>query len=162
MYIADASAFNNEMTKIIRMAWSMREMLGRDRRLIAEAIIRGQALTSAQLQQFAEQEGNLNYPWTVLTSDKTDLPTFPVELKHTVENVGKAYFGQVRITRRKILDALGAGKTSPIKASEWLDESEQGLRSITGVSGHRIRRLPAPACRIHWSRPIASSTSPCC
>ena len=25
MYIADASAFNNEMTKIIRMVWSTRE-----------------------------------------------------------------------------------------------------------------------------------------
>ena len=66
MYIADASAFNNEMTKIIRMVWSMREILGRDRLLIAEAIINGNRLTSDQLQQFAEQEGNLNYPWTVL------------------------------------------------------------------------------------------------
>jgi len=70
MYIADASAFNNEMTKIIRMAWSMREILGRDRRQLAEAIIARRKMTSEQLQTFAEQEGNLNYPWTVLARRK--------------------------------------------------------------------------------------------
>src|SRR6185503_19523468 len=46
MYIADASASNNEMTKIIRMAWSMREILGRDRRQLAEFIIARRKLTS--------------------------------------------------------------------------------------------------------------------
>ncbi len=134
MYIADASAFNNEMTKIIRMVWSMRETLGRDRRLIAQAIISEQKLTSEQLQQFAEQEGNLNYPWAVLSSDKTDLPTFPVELKRDVDNVDKTYFGEVRVTRRKILDALGAGKASPLSVSKWLAESDRGLIAITDVS----------------------------
>ncbi|MES2255720.1 MAG: HAMP domain-containing sensor histidine kinase [Pseudomonadota bacterium] len=134
MYIADASAFNNEMTKIIRMAWSMREILGRDRRQLAEAIIARQKMTSEQLQTFAEQEGNLNYPWTVLASDKAELPTFPVELKHAVDNVDETYFSQVRATRRKILDALGAGKASPVSASGWLNESGRGLLSITDVS----------------------------
>jgi signal transduction histidine kinase len=134
MYIADASAFNNEMTKIIRMAWSMREILGRDRRQLAEAIIARQKMTSEQLQTFAEQEGNLNYPWTVLASDKTDLPTFPVELKRAVDNVDKTYFNQVRATRRKILDALSAGKASPVSVPEWLNESGRGLLSITDVS----------------------------
>jgi len=134
MYIADASASNNEMTKIIRMAWSMREILGRDRRQLAEFIIARRKLTSEQLQTFAEQEGNLNYPWTVLASDRTDLPTFPMELKRAVDNVEKAYFGQVRITRRKILDALGGGKASPVSTTEWLNESSRGLSTITDVS----------------------------
>jgi signal transduction histidine kinase len=134
MYIADASAFNNEMTKIIRMAWSMREILGRDRRHIAEALISGRKLTSEQLQQFAEQEGNLNYPWTVLASDKTDLPTFPAELKRDVDNVAKTYFGEVRVTRHKILDALGAGQPAPFTVSKWLDDSERALITITDVS----------------------------
>ena len=134
MYIADASAFNNEMTKIIRMVWSMRETLGRDRRHIAEAIISNRKLTSEQLQQFAEQDGNLNYPWAVLDSDKTDLPTFPVELKSAADKVAKVYFGQVRITRRKILDALAAGRASPVGASEWLTDSARGLTTVTDVS----------------------------
>ena len=134
MYIADASASNNEMTKIIRMAWSMREILGRDRRQLAEFIIARRKLTSEQLQTFAEQEGNLNYPWTVLASDRTDLPTFPMELKRAVDNVEKTYFGQVRITRRKILDALGGGKASPVSTTEWLNESSRGLSTITDVS----------------------------
>ena len=134
MYIADASALNNEMTKIIRMAWSMREILGRDRLLIAQTIIGGRRLSSAQLQQFAEQEGNLNYPWTVLSSDRTDLPTFPAALAHAVDNVDKVYFGHVRIVRREILDALERGQTSPQPALQWLAESDRGLIAITDVS----------------------------
>ena len=134
MYIADASAFNNETTKIIRMAWSMREILGRDRRLLADAITSRQKLTSAQLQQFAEQEGNLNYPWGVLASDRTDLPTFPLELKRAVGNAEKTYFGEVRIKRREILDALGAGNPPSLSVTEWLTESDRGLRSVTDVS----------------------------
>ncbi|MEP6830489.1 MAG: HAMP domain-containing sensor histidine kinase, partial [Rhizomicrobium sp.] len=134
MYIADTSAFNNEMTKIIRMAWSMREIVGRDRRLLTQAIIDGRKLTSEQLQSFAEQEGNLNYPWGVLAGDRVDLPTFPVTLKAAVDNVNKTYFDQVRVTRRKILDALGTGKTPPVTISKWLSESDRGLLSITDVS----------------------------
>ena len=133
-YIAEASAFNNETTKIIRMAWSMREILGRDRRLLSEAVISGQKLTSAQLQQFAEQEGNINYPWGVLASDRTDLPAFPVELKRAVNNAEKTYFGEVSAIRRKILDALAAGNPPPISVTEWLAESDRGLFSITDVS----------------------------
>ncbi len=134
MYIADTSAFNNETTKIIRMAWSMREILGPDRQLIAEAIITGRTITSEQLQQFAEKEGYLNYPWGVLAGDRVDLPTFPKELISAVDNVDKIYFGQVRVTRRKILDALAAGKASPVTVSNWLSLSDRGLLSMTDVS----------------------------
>ena len=134
MYVADASAFNNETTKIIRMAWSMREILGRDRRLLAEAITGGRKLTSAQLQQFAEQEGNLNYPWGVLTGDRTDLPGFPVELKRAVDNAEKTYFGEVRTNRRKILDALGSANPPHLSVTEWLALSDRGLHSVTDVS----------------------------
>src|SRR5665213_767869 len=102
--------------------------------LIGEAIISERKLTSEQLQQFAEQEGNLNYPWAVLSSDKTDLPTFPVELKRDVDNVARTYFGGVRVTRHRILDALGAGKASPLTVSQWLNESDRGLIAITDVS----------------------------
>src|SRR6185312_3825802 len=134
MYIADASALNNEMTKIIRMAWSMREIVGRDRQLIAQAIVSGKQLTSDQLQQFAEQEGNLNYPWTVLASDRTDLPTFPAALAKDVDNVAKVYFGHVRLVRRSILHALEYGQPAPLSALNWLEESDRSLIAITDVS----------------------------
>ena len=134
MYIADASALNNEMTKIIRMAWSMREILGRDRLLVAQAIISGRQLSSDELQQFAEEEGNLNYPWTVLLNDRTDLPTFPAALAHDVDNVANVYFGHVRMVRRSVLNALGKGQLSPLPALKWLDESDHGLIAITDVS----------------------------
>jgi signal transduction histidine kinase len=139
MYIADASAFNNETTKIIRMAWSMRETLGRDRRQIAEAIIAGRPVTSRQLQQFAEQEGNMNYPWAVLASDRTDLPAFPKMLGADITKVEKIYFGEVRPTRRAILDALGAGRASPISATDWLRRSDRGLFAITDTSRTAFR-----------------------
>ena len=50
MYIADSSAMNNEMTKIIRIVWSVRETVGSDRRRIAEAVISGRKLTPQALQ----------------------------------------------------------------------------------------------------------------
>ena len=134
MYIADASALNNEMTKIIRMAWSMREILGRDRLLVGQAIINGKRLTSDQMQQFAEQEGNLNYPWTVLSSDRTDLPTFPAALARAVDNVATVYFGHVRLVRRSVLNALEIGRPVPLSALQWLEESDRGLIAITDVS----------------------------
>jgi signal transduction histidine kinase len=134
MYIADASALNNEMTKIIRMAWSMREILGRDRLAIARAIIAGKRLSSDELQQFAEQEGNLNYPWGVLSSDRTDLPTFPAALAKAVDNVSNVYFQHVRHVRRGILSALENGRPAPLPALDWLAESDRGLIAITDVS----------------------------
>jgi signal transduction histidine kinase len=134
MYIADASALNNEMTKIIRMAWSMREILGRDRLLVGQAIINGKRLTSDQMQQFAEQEGNLNYPWAVLSSDRTDLPTFPAALARAVDNVATVYFGHVRLVRRSVLNALEIGRPVPLSALQWLEESDRGLIAITDVS----------------------------
>ena len=134
MYIADASALNNEMTKIIRMAWSMREILGRDRLAIARAIIAGKRLSSDELQQFAEQEGNLNYPWGVLFSDRKDLPTFPAALAKAVDNVDNVYFGHVRLVRRSILNALENGRPAPLSALNWLGESDRGLIAITDVS----------------------------
>ncbi|HXS07784.1 MAG TPA: HAMP domain-containing sensor histidine kinase [Rhizomicrobium sp.] len=134
MYIADASALNNEMTKIIRMAWSVREILGRDRLAIARAIISGKRLSSDELQQFAEQEGNLNYPWNVLFSDRTDLPTFPAALVKAVDNVSDVYFKHVRPVRRGILNALENGRPSPLSALSWLEESDRGLIAVTDVS----------------------------
>ena len=134
MYIADASAFNNETTKIIRMAWSIREILGRDRVRLAEAIVAGRKLTSAQLEMFAEQEGNLNYPWSVLADDRAHLPAFPAAMARAVDNVDTTYFNQVRLTRRKILDALGAGTPSPVPVSAWLTQSDRALHAVTDVS----------------------------
>jgi signal transduction histidine kinase len=133
MYIADASALNNEMTKIVRMAWSMREVIGLDRVLLADAINNRQRISSEQLQKFAEQEGNLNYPWGVLKSDRTELPTFPAGLKQAVDVVGKIYFREVRPERRRILDALGMGRVPPYSVSQWLNESDRALRAIRDV-----------------------------
>ncbi|HEY4275873.1 MAG TPA: HAMP domain-containing sensor histidine kinase [Rhizomicrobium sp.] len=139
MYIADASAFNNETTKIIRMVWSIRETLGGDRRRLAEAIIAQRPATSQQLQKFAEQEGNLNYPWAALVNDRADLPTFPKALGAAIAKVEKIYFGEVRPVRRVILDALGAGKPSPISETDWLRLSDRGLFAITDISRTAFR-----------------------
>jgi signal transduction histidine kinase len=134
MYIADSSAMNNELTKVIRLVWSVRETVGRDRRNVAQAIIAGKTLTSEQLQRFAEQDGNAGYPWAVLQNDKTDLPTFPPEMKRTLDVATQAYFYDVRNLRHDILDALEAGRGSPVSVQNWLDQSDRGLKAITEIS----------------------------
>ena len=139
MYIADSSPFNNEMTKVIRMAWGIREAVGRDRRKLAESIITGGKLTSQELQQFAEQDGNVNSPWGVLRNDEAELPNFPVELKRALDATEQVYFGRARADRRRILNALAQGQPSPISADAWLKETDESLNSITGISRAAFR-----------------------
>jgi signal transduction histidine kinase len=134
MYIADTSALNNELTKVIRLVWAVRETIGRDRRRIAEAIIKGEKLSSEQLQQFAEQDGNNAYPWAALQNDRTDLPTFPVEMKQEVDAADQAYFHDVREIRRTILKALAAGRPSPVTLKDWLQKSDQGNHAVTRIT----------------------------
>jgi signal transduction histidine kinase len=134
MYIADTSALNNEMTKVIRMVWAVRETVGHDRLRIAEAIIKGKSLTSEQLQQFAEQYGNTSYPWAAIQNDRTDLPTFPAAMKREVDTADQIYFKEVRGLRRRILDALAVGRTPPVTLQGWLTASDPGLRAITEIS----------------------------
>jgi signal transduction histidine kinase len=134
MYIADTSALNNEMTKVIRMVWAVRETVGHDRLRIAEAIIKGKSLTSQQLQQFAEQYGNTSYPWAAIQNDRTDLPTFPAAMKQEVDTADQIYFKEVRGLRRQILDALAAGRTPPVTLQGWLNASDPGLKAITKIS----------------------------
>ncbi len=134
MYIADSSAVNNELTKIIRIVWSVRETVGSDRRRIAEAVISGKRLPSRALQEFAEQDGNINSPWSVLQNDRTDLPTFPDALKRPIDLATRAYFQTVRGLRNQILSALAAGRSSPIRIREWLDQSGRATQAITDIS----------------------------
>jgi signal transduction histidine kinase len=134
MYIADSSNFNNEMAKIIRIVWSVRETIGRDRRHLAESMILGKQLTSEDLQTFAEQDGTVNYGWSVLENDKTDLPTFPAALKKTLDDAQRINFQQVRVMRRHILDAMAVGRTPPVSVARWLSYSDEGLKAITDIS----------------------------
>lgn len=134
MYIADSSSFNNEMTKIIRIAWAMRETAGRDRRRIADAMIVKQKITSQELQDFAEQEGNINSPWTVIQNDQADLPAFPSALKPPLAEFQKIYFGEVRPARRDILNALSQGTPPAMSMRQWLGLSDQDLAAISGIS----------------------------
>jgi signal transduction histidine kinase len=134
MFIADSSAFANEMTKVIRIVWGMRGTAGRDRRLIADAIVMKHKISTQELQDFAEQEGNINSPWAVIANDETDLPTFPQELKPALDRFDRIYLGRVRLARHRILDALAQGATPPLGAHQWLVLSDEGLGAISEVS----------------------------
>src|SRR5580692_9854312 len=63
MYIADSTPANNELTKIIRIVWAMRDTAGKDRRQLADAMILKKKITTQELQDFAAQEGNIDSPW---------------------------------------------------------------------------------------------------
>jgi signal transduction histidine kinase len=134
MYIADSSAFNNEMTKVIRLVWGMRNIAGHDRREIANAIVFNRRISTQELQDFAEQEGNINSPWGVIENDKTYLSSFPPALKPAIDNFEKIYFGRVHPARREILETLSQGKTPALTAHQWLALSDQSLNAISVIS----------------------------
>jgi signal transduction histidine kinase len=143
MYIADSSAMNNELMKVVNIVWLARETVGRDRRLVSEAIISGKQLTPQALQQLAERDGNINTPWGVLQNDKRDLPAFPAEMKRPIDIATQAYFQTVRGLRRQILSALAAGRPSPVDIRTWSDKSSRALQAITDISrsSFKITRL---------------------
>jgi signal transduction histidine kinase len=134
MYIADSTAANNEMTKIIRIVWAMRNTAGKDRRYLADAMILGKKITSQELQDFAEQEGNIDSPWAVIQNDATSFPTFPAQLKPAVAAFDRLYVGQIHVARRSILNALSAGETPPLTTRQWLTMSDQEVDTITAIS----------------------------
>lgn len=133
-YIADSGAFANEMTKIIHVVWQMRDIAGKDRRRVADAMILKRKITSQELQDFAEQEGNLESPWAVIKSDETSLPTFPAEVRPAVAAFDKIYFGRLYDTRRGILDALAAGKSPALTPRQWLTLSDDEVEAISSIS----------------------------
>ena len=134
MYIADSTPANNELTKIIRIVWAMRDTAGKDRRQLADAMILKKKITTPELQDFAEQEGNIDSPWAVIQNDEVSLPTFPAELKPAVANFNKLYLGQTHVARRAILNAMSAGEPPPLTARQWLTMSDQELETITAIS----------------------------
>ena len=134
MYIADSTPANNEMTKIIRIVWAMRDTAGKDRRELANAMILKKKITTQELQDFAEQEGNIDSPWAVIQNGEVSLPTFPPELKPAVANFNNFYLGQIHDARRAILNALSAGEQPPLTARQWLTMSDRELETITAIS----------------------------
>jgi len=134
MYIADSTPANNEMTKIIRIVWAMRDTAGKDRRQLADAMILKNRITTQELQDFAAQEGNIDSPWAVIQNDEVSLPTFPPELKPAMANFNNLYLGQIHAARRAILNALSAGEQPPLTARQWLTMSDRELETITAIS----------------------------
>jgi signal transduction histidine kinase len=134
MYIADSTPANNEMTKIIRIVWAMRDTAGKDRRQLADAMILKNRITTQELQDFAAQEGNIDSPWAVIQNDEVSLPTFPLELKPAMANFNNLYLGQIHAARRAILNALSAGEQPPLTARQWLTMSDRELETITAIS----------------------------
>jgi len=134
MYIADSTSSNNEMTKIIRIVWAMRNTAGKDRRHIADAMIMRQQITSQELQDFAEQEGNIDSPWAVIKDDVVNLPTFPGELKPVIAQFDKLYFSEIHPARRAVLNALSAGAPPPLTARQWLTMSDREVDAISAIS----------------------------
>jgi methyl-accepting chemotaxis protein len=134
MYIADTSAFNNEMAKIIRIIWSMRNTAGHDRREIANAIVLNRRISTRELQDFAEQEGSIKSRWDVIENDKTDLSSFPPELKPLLDKFQETYFGRIHPARRDILDALSQGQAPAVTAYQWLHLTDEGLAAISAIS----------------------------
>jgi signal transduction histidine kinase len=97
-------------------------------------MILGKKITSQELQDFAEQEGNIDSPWAVIQSDAVSFPTFPAQLKPAVAAFDRLYLGQIHGARRAILNALSAGTPSPLTTRQWLTMSDQEVDTITAVS----------------------------
>jgi cell cycle sensor histidine kinase DivJ len=134
--IQNSDPLLNEVVKIDRMVWQMREFAGIDRREIGKAIGSAPARPGAdQLQQFARLSGQIDAPWQVLYDDDLHRPDLPAALAASVRAAQQNYFEIYRPERAAIIAALTKGDDAALPSMKaWRLMSDRGVNSITAIS----------------------------
>ena len=129
----DADTFISNMMKISDAVWLVRLDAGSDRGSIGSVIQEGRALSTAKIQQLAENNGRINARWADI-EEYAAPPTILPQLKAAIAQAKDAYFIHFRATRTKVVADLVAGKPVPISGYDWLKISNPGLNSIMAIS----------------------------
>ncbi len=125
--------YTDEVTKIIRIAWQVREAAGGDRLRVASALSRGAALSADEIRNFSESTGQANSAWSVIMKDLA-LSDFPPDLADAVNQAEELYFNELASVRDNYLEALGSGEHSPVSGKDWLRLSAPAIASLTNVA----------------------------
>ena len=125
--------FAGEISKIIRVAWLVREGAGMDRRTVAVAIDDGKRLSTDQAQKFSEATGSMGQSWSVILKD-SKLPDFPAQLMGPIQKAQKLYFIELENRRKEYLDDLEAGRPVPITGEAWMKYANIGLGSVIDIA----------------------------
>jgi signal transduction histidine kinase len=129
----DADTFISNMMKISDAVWLVRLDAGSDRGSIGSVIQEGRALSTAKIQQLAENSGRINARWADIEEYAAQATILP-QLKAAIAQAKDAYFIHFRTTRMKVVADLVAGKPVPISGYDWLKISNPGLNSIMAIS----------------------------
>lgn len=129
----DADTFISNMMKISDAVWLVRLDAGSDRGSIGSAIQDGGALSTAKIQQFAENNGRINARWADIEEYAAQADILP-QLETAIAQANDAYFVRFRAVRLNVVADLVAGKPVAISWYEWLKVSNPGLNSIMAIS----------------------------
>ena len=129
----DADTFISNMMKISDAVWLVRLDAGSDRGSIGSVIQEGGALSTAKIQQFAENNGRINARWADIEEYAAQADILP-QLEAAIAQANDAYFTRFRATRMDVVADLVAGKPVPTSWYEWLEISNPGLNSIMAIS----------------------------
>ena len=142
----DADTFIGNMMKISDAVWLMRLDAGNDRGNIGSVIQEGRALSTAQIQQLAENNGRINARWADIEELAAQAAILH-QLKTAIAQAKDDYFVHFRATRTKVVADLVAGKPVPISGYDWLRISNPGLNSIMAISKVGLDLTEAHAAR---------------
>ena len=142
----DADTFISNMMRISDAVWLVRLDAGSDRGSIGTVIQEGRRLSTARIQQFAENNGRINARWADI-EDYVAQSGVPPQLQAVIARASDAYFVQFRAVRTKAIADLVAGKPVPISGYDWLKVSNPGLNSIMAISKVALDLTEAHAAR---------------
>ncbi|QUD89987.1 ATP-binding protein [Phenylobacterium montanum] len=136
--------FIAEMMNIGQLAWSARAEAGTDSLLWGRASIVDKPLTPEQRDQFSALVGQVDIQWSDLMADALHKQA-PPGVMAAIRKAEQIYFGQDRGMRTEILNALIAGKHSPVTPAQQRALNTPGLESLMGVASAAFDEATARA-----------------
>jgi signal transduction histidine kinase len=138
---ADISSYDPFVSKMVgvnELTWRARSNAGSERQLIAEMLLRHTVPTVAQLRELSNVSGRIDALFSYI-QEISHQPSFPPELKRTIEQSKKTYSVEFRTQRDQIVEALSRGEKVDISFPRWLELSAPGLNSLMDISETSLR-----------------------
>ena len=131
--IGRTDPFIARMMNIGQMAWAARAAAGSDSLLWGRASIVNKPLLPEQRDEFNTLNGEVNALWSSLKGGAIHNRA-PRRVMAAIQRADQVYFQKDRAMRQRILEALIAGRPSPISAPDQRIQNTAGLVSLMDVA----------------------------
>lgn len=124
---ADTDPGLGRKAELKHFSWVMSEYAGRERAIIGGTISANIGMDEAKLTKLANFRGRVENGWDIvqkLSDDASD------EVKKTIEDTRKVFFGDYQKLRESIYEAAINGDDFPVNTKEWIQNSTTAINTI--------------------------------